>query len=89
MREALQRKPGYGDALLPMANVLFARGDFLNARAFMQRYEAANPNNPEALLLGMQIELALGNKRGAEDYQRRLTSGFPRSREAQSLEQSE
>jgi len=89
LREALQRKPDYGDALLPMAGVLFASGDHMNARAFMQRFDAANPNNPEAVLLGMQIELALGDTRSAADYRRRLTSSFPRSREAQSLEQRE
>jgi type IV pilus assembly protein PilF len=89
LRDALMRHPDYPGALLPMASVLHARGDFLRARAFMQRYDAAQPSNPEALLLGIQIEEALGDKRSAEDYRRRLTSGFPRSREAQSLEQRE
>lgn len=87
LREALDRKPDFGPALLPMAAVLFARQDFLRARAFMQRYDAANPASPEALYLGLQIEQALGDERSAEDYRRRLVSGFPRSREAQSLEQ--
>lgn len=89
LREALDRKPGYGSALLPMASVLHARGDNLRARAFLQRYEAESPVSPEALLLGLQIEQALGDKRNAEDYRRRLVSGYPRSREAQSLEQPE
>ncbi len=89
LREALDRAPSYGAALLPMAGVLFARGDNLRARAFMQRYEAQNPANPEALYLGMQIEQALGDKRSAEDYRRRLLSGFPRSAEAKALEQRE
>lgn len=89
LREALDRAPGYGSALLPMAGVLFARGDTLRARAFLQRYEAENPANPEALYLGMQIEQAQGDKRSVEDYRRRLTSGFPRSAEAKSLEEQE
>ena len=72
-----------------MASVLHARKDHLRARAFMQRYDAANPANPEALYLGLQIEQALGDERSVEDYRRRLLSGFPRSREAQSLEQRE
>ena len=41
-----------------MASVLFARQDYLKARAFMQRYEAANPISPEVLYLGWQIEQA-------------------------------
>ena len=89
LREALDRKPDYGSALLPMAAVLHARGDNLRARAFLQRYESESPISPEALLLGVQIEQALGDKRNAEDYRRRLASGYPRSREAQSLEQRE
>ncbi|MGE4072858.1 MAG: type IV pilus biogenesis/stability protein PilW [Lysobacterales bacterium] len=89
LRDALARKADYPGALLPMASVLHARGDFLKARAFMQRYDAAQPASPEALYLGYQIETALGDKRSAEDYRRRLTSSFPRSREAQSLEQGQ
>ncbi len=89
LREALDRKPGYGAALLPMASVLLARGDHLRARAFLQRYEAENPVSAQALYLGMQIEQALGDTRSAEDYRRRLDSGFSRSPEARSLEQRE
>ncbi len=89
LREALDRKPGYGAALLPMASVLLARGDHLRARAFLQRYEAENPVSAEALFLGMQIEQALGDSRSAEDYRRRLESGFSRSPEAKSLERRE
>ena len=87
LREALDRQPDYGAALLPMAAVLHARKDHLRARAFMQRYDAANAASPEALYLGLQIEQALGDERSVEDYRRRLVSGFPRSREAKSLEQ--
>lgn len=89
LRDALARQPNYPGALLPMASVLHARGDFLRARAFMQRYEVEQPNNPEALYLGYQIETALGDERSAEDYRRRLSSGFPRSREASLLEQTQ
>jgi type IV pilus assembly protein PilF len=89
LREALDRAPAYGAALLPMAGVLMSRGDHLRARAFIQRYESQNPANPEALYLGMQIEQALGDKRSVEDYRRRLLSGFPRSAEARSVEQRE
>lgn len=85
LREALARKPDYAAALVPMASVLQARGDHLRARAFLQRYEAAHTPGPEVLHLGMQIEQALGDRRSAEDYRRRLLSGYPRSREALSL----
>lgn len=89
LRDALARQADYPGALLPMASVLHARGDFLKARAFIQRYESSQPSSPEALYLGFQIESAMGDKRNADDYRRRLTSSFPRSREAQSLEQDQ
>lgn len=89
LRDALARKPGYPDALLPMASVLFAREDYLRARAFLQRAEASAITGPEVLHLGMQIELALGDQRSAKEYRRRLFDSYPRSREALSLRAGE
>ncbi len=86
LRQALDRRPNYVSALYPMAAVLHARGDHLNARAFMQRYDASGVATAEALLLGVQIETALGDLASAEDYRRRLASAYPRSEEAKSLE---
>lgn len=86
LRRALERNPNYAGALAPMASVLHARGDHLRARAFVQRYDASQTPTPAMLLLGMEVELALGDQRSAEDYKRRLLSAFPRSQEAQSLE---
>lgn len=85
LREVFARKPDYPAALLPMASVLYARADYLRARAFLQRSESAGIAGPEVLHLGMQIEQALGDKRSAQEYRRRLLDGYPRSREAQSL----
>ena len=86
---ALARKPDYVAALVPMASVLFARQDYLRARAFLQRSESASTAGPEVLHLGMQIEQALGDKRSAEEYRRRLLDSYPRSREALSLGEGE
>lgn len=86
LRRALDRNPNYAGALAPMASVLHSRGDHLRARAFVQRYDASQPPTPSMLLLGVKVELALGDQRSADDYKRRLLSAFPRSQEAQSLE---
>lgn len=86
LREALARRADYGPALLPMAWVLFERGEHLRARAFMQRYEAHQTPSAEGLLLGVRIEQALGDAASAEDYRRRLLNAYPRSAEALSLE---
>jgi type IV pilus assembly protein PilF len=89
LRRALDRNPDYPGALEPMASVLFARGDFLRARAFVQRFDASEAASAQMLLLGMKVEQALGDERSADDYKRRLLSAFPRSQEAQSLEARE
>lgn len=89
LRQSLDFRPDYAPALFPMSAVMFARGDHMRARAFLQRFESSHPVSPESLRLGMKIEQALGDTRNAEDYRRRLTSSFPRSPEAKSVEAQE
>jgi type IV pilus assembly protein PilF len=89
LRRALDRAPDYAAALLPMARTLNARGDHLRARAFLQRHETRAGASPEALLLGLEIEQALGDRRAAAEYRKRLTDQFPRSQQARSLEESQ
>lgn len=89
LRRALDRRPDYVDALMPMAETLFRRGDFLRARAFLQRYESAQPESPEMLVLGAKIEDALGDRRAAEEYRQRLQSSFPRFQDSRGQPGSE
>ena len=85
LRQALERQPNDAEALLQLAAVAYGKGEYMNARAFIQRHEAQTEPRPEALLLGRNIELHLGNGRGAGDYTRKLLQGFPESQEARSL----
>ena len=89
LRSALERDPDQSAALLPMARTLLARGDALRARAFLQRHEARSAASPETLLLGVQIEESLGDRRAAAEYRKRLLDQFPRSQQARSLEDSQ
>lgn len=82
LRAALQQQPGYVPALLPMAAVLQARGQHLNARAFVQRFEAAGAPSAEMFALGIDVEQSLGDRRAAADYRARLLREFPSSPEA-------
>lgn len=83
LRAALVQAPDYLAALLPMASVLQAQGQHLNARAFLQRSEAAAAEpTAELLALGVEIENALGDQRAAADYRDRLLRSFPASPEA-------
>jgi type IV pilus assembly protein PilF len=86
LRLALERKPQLQEALLPLAEIAFERGEFLRARAFIQRHEAAQlPETAEFLALAIAVEQKLGDQRSIESYQQRLIERFPKSEQAQEL----
>ncbi len=79
-REALQRNPNFADALGQMALLSADQARYLNARGFMQRYEGLQaPMTREMLLLGIRIELALGDRNAAQRYAQILRADFPES----------
>ncbi|HUL13382.1 MAG TPA: type IV pilus biogenesis/stability protein PilW [Methylococcaceae bacterium] len=82
LRKALEKNPAFPPALLEMAKLSFENGQFMSARAFLQRYEAVAAPTAEALWIGVQTEQALGNSQAVGDYINTLRSRFPDSREA-------
>lgn len=81
-RRALDVNPRYGEALLQMSFLMYQKEEYLQARAFMQRYFANNRATPEALYLAVQIETSLGDDRAREGYETQLLRDFPRSAQA-------
>ncbi|HET6604186.1 MAG TPA: type IV pilus biogenesis/stability protein PilW [Xanthomonadaceae bacterium] len=77
LRRALEKEPRNSGALFQLAQVNFAKGEFLSARAFIQRLEAASPATAEALSLAARIEERLGDKAAADKYRKRLRTEFP------------
>lgn len=86
LRQSLALDPNDASALLSMGSILYDKGEYLNARGFLQRYEAISAAQPASLLLGRNIELRLGNASGASEYSRKLLRTFPQSPEARSLQ---
>ncbi|MEJ2604153.1 MAG: type IV pilus biogenesis/stability protein PilW [Gammaproteobacteria bacterium] len=84
-RRALQRNPGYNEALLQMAALSLERGNALRARAFVQRYLDQHPPSPEILWVGLRAERALGDTAAAARYAADLRERFPSSVEALTL----
>lgn len=76
-RNALAAEPGQVTALTDMARLMFEQGDFLRARAFNQRADAAGGLNAEQLLLSARIELALGDREAAGAYLERHNTRKP------------
>ena len=85
-RKALARNARNNEALYQLAHVLYLKNDAFRARAFLQRYEASGQSSPDALKLGHDIELRLGNGEGAQDYIRRLRTQFPDSEQARATD---
>ncbi len=89
LRRSIQLSPNNPDALFSMARVSYLKGDYMSARAFVQRYEATGRAAVDGLLLGYEVEQKLGNVRGANDYRKRLLVQFPDSEAARRLSDME
>ena len=81
-RQALQHNPQFPEALLQMAGLSHERENHMAARAFLERFLNAGNATPEALMLGVRVERALGDDEAAGDYAQRLRRDFPDSSEA-------
>ncbi len=87
-RKVLQRDPRQPVALLNMARISLAKGNYLSARAYLQRLSAVAEPTPESLLLGVRAEEKLGNRKRALRYAAQLKKRFPDSDQAKALEES-
>ena len=84
-RQALARKPNYGEALLQLCVLKFSTEEYLGARAFLQRYLNANVPTASVLYLGVRIEEELGDDRARTDYSNQILREFPESAEARRI----
>ena len=71
-RQALALDPVSTPALSGMAALKFAGGEYLDARAFAERWLALQPNDPDGLRLAIQVEQKLGDNAAASRYLSRL-----------------
>jgi len=84
-RDALARKPNFGDALIQMCLLKYKQKDYLGARAFLQRYMSSNISTAGVLYLASRIEDMLDNDRGRTKYEDQLIHDFPTSPEARKV----
>lgn len=88
-RAALERDPTYADALSSMMELSFRQGEYLAARAFMQRHSNVRPPDARQLWLCFRIERALGDTDAAQACETQLESDFPESSELVQLREFE
>lgn len=81
-RAAVDRRPGYGEALLQLCLLKYQQQDYLGARAFLQRFMASNRTTAGVLYLAAEIEGKLGNDRERTEFVNQLLRMYPDSPEA-------
>jgi type IV pilus assembly protein PilF len=84
--QALKIQPDNGRALYELAAIAYGRGDYLGARALLNRLVRNTRPNAEALWLGLRTERHLGDREAEASYGLQLRRGFPDSKEAQALQ---
>lgn len=84
-RKALEAEPAYPVALRRMASLSLEQEKYLQARAYLQRYQAVAGHTPETLWIGIQAEDQLGDRNAAASYRLLLKNNFPDSPQARRL----
>jgi type IV pilus assembly protein PilF len=88
-RAALGRNPNYADALLNMMDLSYQQGNFLQARAFVQRYLSGLTPTASVLLMCVNVERELNDAAAADRCASQLRSGFRGSDELAQLEEQQ
>lgn len=85
LQKALRLVPNMPDALLGMADLSYANGDFAGAKSYFERFSRSTslPLTAANLLLAVRIERKLGDRAAEEGYAEQLRTRFPDARETQ------
>lgn len=84
-RQALQINPNLSKSLLQMAMISFEQNDFLQARAYIERYQAVARWTSQSLLLAIKTENQLNDQNAVASYSLLLRGRFPDSDETQQV----
>ena len=89
LQKALMVQPGMPQALLAMAELSFANGDYASAKNYWSRFSENNENlTAEQLWLAVQIERKVGDRNAAASYSMQLRKHFPDAQETKLLTNS-
>ena len=90
LRRALLLQPGLSQALLAMAELSFANGDYTAAKKHFAIFSEKSDNlTAEQLWLAVRIERKIGDRNAEDSYGMRLRKNFPDSRETKLLTHGE
>jgi type IV pilus assembly protein PilF len=88
-RAALARNASFPDALLNMMELTYQERNFLQTRAFVQRYLASQPPSAPVLWRCFNVERELNDNAAAQRCATQLRSGFQGSAELAQLEEQQ
>ena len=84
--KAVKLNPTQPEALFQLADISYARDDYVTAQQYLARYmSAVNPPAAEALWLGARIERKLGNRESLANYGSQLRRRYPSSPETKAF----
>jgi type IV pilus assembly protein PilF len=84
-RQAVRADPGNTQALFHVANLSYRRGEFEEARRYIDAVHGRIEPTAESLWLALRIERKLGNKPAETRYANQLRREFAGSKEQQAL----
>jgi len=82
---ALKVRPTQPQALYQMADLSYARGDYGEAKNYLNRLTQTAASTAETLWLGVRVERRLGDRNSEASYALQLRNKFPNSSEARAL----
>jgi len=87
LQRALLLQPEMPEALLGLAELNFANGDYPAAKSYFLRYSRGEEANltAENLWLAVRIEHKLGDRNSEDSYGLQLRKRFPDARETQQM----
>ena len=88
-RQALAINGKFIPALTRMVQLRYDQGNYIGARAYIQRIEELRPLSPEILWLGVRVEDAEGNYDASGRYTLLLKNNFPDSMQTRNLQEWE
>lgn len=82
---ALKFQPNQIQALYQLADLSYLKGNFSEARGFLQRLSPVSSSSPEILWLMLRTERRAGGGNALDSLAHQLRTNFPNSKEAQAL----
>jgi type IV pilus assembly protein PilF len=88
-RSALARNPTYADALSNMMDLSYQAGNFLQTRAFVQRYLESQPPSASVLLMCFNVERELQDEAAADRCAAQMRNEFQGTPELSQLNEQQ